>query len=243
MSSDHKPEPEDRVRRQLQEAVRNVPVDPALRDRIRQSIGTKPPAMFWQNPWLAVMAGVLLLFLVVQRYLHPPNLEEAAIADHEKCALEGRLMVSATSPLLKPLAAGIVQRLPKNYRLASAHECQIRDIAFLHFVLQAGVVKASLVVAGAKAEKVSGDWSRVTPHGRFLVSSQRTGNVVFVLVSSLPPATHSGLAQALPPALLAGKMQALQQSPEPRLLAQPVQLGIGAHPDDAAQPLLAGPFE
>jgi hypothetical protein len=243
VSSDHSPEPEDRVRRQLQEAVRKVPVDPALRARIRQSIGTKSPAMFWQNPWLAVMAAALLSFLVVQRYLHPPNIVDAAIGDHQKCALEGRLVVSATSPLLKPLATGIDQRLPAEYRLASAHECHIRDTAFLHFVLQNGVERVSLVVAGATTGTAAGDWSRATPHGRFLVSSQRTGKVVFVLVSALPPAAHSGLAQALPPALLAGKMHALEQPLQPGLLAQPVQFGIGTHPDHAAQPLLASPLE
>ncbi len=209
MAQPHRiPEVQQEANRRLRQAVRQIPLDPALRVKIRTSLPAPQPAFpFGRQIQLAAVIGLLTFIASSQApgKLMGRDVEEQlsqvgrpfrlALGDHLECTLRRRRVVhSQPSDVALP-------NLLSGYRLVESHRCTYEGHLLTHLAYEHKGEIASVILMSGEPETKG---ITQAASSEFTVTAGVThGNRVF-LVSSHNPAQDRHRFERLLPQLEAG---------------------------------------
>jgi hypothetical protein len=202
------------VRRRLQKAVRDIPtpagLEQRIRDRLRQPKQPQPKKLFL----MAIAAALALSFGVFR--LHEPGgaLLQLAFDDHLHCALihHPAPRVSSEPNQLPQRLAGLADlvrdRMPSNFTLLLAHECEDQGRSFVHLTFGDGRHLLSLVITRRKNRESLGAGIRRAARDRFQLAAFETDQFIVYTVSDLAAQANADILAAFAPGLRAFLNQA-----------------------------------
>lgn len=128
----------EQIRQRLRSAVREIPVDPALRVRVSNSIESVAPSDRWPAR-LTWSVAALLLFAAL--FTWESHRFDYAWQHHLACALRGEVMV-------RPLGeTPLRSALPAGYGAREFHVCRMGGRELIHAVLEGDRQTISVVLA------------------------------------------------------------------------------------------------
>jgi len=194
------------VRRRLRAAVREVPVPAGLeqriRDRLRQSKQPQPERLF-----LMAIAAALALCFGVFRFRDPSGeLFRMAFDDHIHCAVIHHPVPRVPGPnqlpeRLKGLTALVRERVPSEFGLILAHECQDQGRSFVHLTFGDGRHLLSLVITRRENGESLGSGVRRAARDHFQLAAFETDQFFVYTVSDLSAQSNADILAAFVPSL------------------------------------------
>ena len=197
------------VRRRLRDAVREVPVPAGLegriRDRLRQPKQPQPKKIF-----LMAIAAVLALCFGFFRLGDPSSaLLRMAFDDHVHCAVihnpKPRVPGEPNQlpERLTGLASLVQQRVPSEFSLMLAHECQDQGRSFVHLTFGDDRHLLSVLITRREGGESLGIGTRQATRDQFQLAAFETGEFLVYTVSDLPARANADILAAFAPSLRA----------------------------------------
>ena len=197
------------TRRRLQKAVRDVPAPAGLeqrvRDRLRQPKHPQPKKLFL----MAIAAALALCFGVVRFRDSGGELLRMAFDDHLHCAVTHHpapRLPGEPNQLperLRGLAVAMRERVPSDFALLLAHECQDQGRSFVHLTFGDGLHLLSLVITRRENDESLGVGVRRAARGRFQLAAFETGDFFVYTVSDLSAQANANVLAAFAPEIRA----------------------------------------
>jgi len=209
----------ERVRVELQRAVRSSPVDAALQQRVRASLAA-PRSSNWR-----MYAAAAVLLIAVGSYWAVPwaenRMAESAyfralpdtvsrimrvgLSDHVHCAVFRKWPKQAAPEELPAPYRPVMSHIPAGYRVVAGHECKAQGRLFIHLVMRSPDEKTvSLVMARkqpgetfatSSLRRVMGVFTEDVP--RFQIAGFEASSFLIFVVSDMGGAENEQLAWTL----------------------------------------------
>jgi hypothetical protein len=195
------------VRRRLQKAVRDIPspegLEQRIRDGLRQPKQSHPKKLFL----MAIAAGLALSFGVLRLHDSGGGLLRIAFDDHLHCAVIHHPvprvpgMPNQLPAPFNGLAALVQERVPSEFALILAHQCQDQGRSFVHLTFGDGRHLLSLVITHKQSGESLGAGVGRAVQGRFQLAAFETDQFFVYTVSDLPAKANADLLVAFAPGL------------------------------------------
>jgi hypothetical protein len=196
------------VRWRLRDAVREVPVPAGLeqrvRDRLRQPKQPQPKKLF-----LMAIAAALARCLGVFRLSDPSGRLLRLALDDLHCAMIHHpvpRVASETNQLpdrFKGLTGLLQERVPPEFALILAHECQEQGRSFVHLTFGDGRHLLSVLITRRKRSESLGNETRQAARDHFQLAAFESGEFFVYTVSDLPARANADILAAFAPSLRA----------------------------------------
>jgi len=191
------------VRRRLQNAVREAPVPAGLeqriRDRLRQPKQTSPKKLYL----MAIAAALVFCFGVFRFGVPSDGLLGVAFDDHLHCAVIHHPVSwvpgepNQLPERFKGLTALVQERVPSEFALILAHECQDQGRRFVHLTFGDGRHLLSLVITRRENDESLGKGVRRAARDHFQLAAVETDHFFLYTVSDLPAQANADLLVAV----------------------------------------------
>lgn len=173
----------ERLKSALKRAVQNDPVPPDLRDKLRQSIQSKPSGVSW---WMGMAAAILLLFGVwasFQIIRRPPqptstivtiaeaaspeqtSIQKVGLGDHIHCAVnrdyshgprsDERILLDLGNDFADLLP--LVRKQAPQYTTFLGHVCNFQGRDFVHLILMRDKIPVSVILTRKQGESLDAE--------------------------------------------------------------------------------------
>lgn len=169
----------ERLKSALKRAVQNDPVPPDLKDKLRQSIQSKPSGVSW---WMGIAAAFLLVFgawASLRIIKQPPSetastivtiaeavspeqasIQKVGLGDHIHCAVNRDYSPGPRSDerILHDLGHDFADLLPlvrkqaPQYRTFLGHVCNFQGRDFVHLILMRDKIPVSIILTRKQGE-------------------------------------------------------------------------------------------
>jgi hypothetical protein len=197
------------VRRRPRDAVREMPVPAGLeqrvRNRLRQPKQPQPKRLFL----MAIAAALALCFAVFRHSDSSGRPLRAALDDHLRCAVihhPAPRISGEPNQLperLKGLTGLVRARVPSEFTLILAHECQDQGRSFVHLTFGDGRHLLSVLITRREPGESLGNGTRQAARDRFQLAAFESGEYFVYTVSDLPAQANASILAAFAPALRA----------------------------------------
>jgi hypothetical protein len=197
------------VRQRLRDAVHEVPVPAGLeervRDRLRQSKQPQPKKLLL----MAIAAALALCFGLFRFRDSNAALLALGLDDHVHCAVIHHVSPRVAGEpdelpeSLQGLTALARERVPSEFALILAHECQDQGRSFVHLTFRDGRHLLSLVIARRKNGESLGNGMRRGARDHFQLAACETDQFFVYTVSDLSGQSNADILAAFVPSLRA----------------------------------------